>query len=69
MTTQYAGVTAVTTVVQSGMAPVSSTSALLPENFPLVNDQILPDFGIPEIGLEIEIGPEIELGLPREHQE
>ena len=49
VTTQYAGATAVTTVVQSGMTPVSSVSALLPENFPLVNDQILPDFGIPEL--------------------
>ena len=57
VTTQYAGVTAVTTVAQSGMAPVSSVSALLPEDFSLVDNQILADLGIPEIG------------LPREYQE
>ena len=68
MTTQYAGATAVTTVVQSGMTPVSSVSALLPAYFPLVDHQILPDLGLPDFGLS-EILSEIELGLPREHQE
>ena len=73
MTTQYAGATAVTTVVQSGMTPVSSVSALLPENFPLVDNHSLADLGLPDLGLPDlglpEIFPEIELGLPREHQE
>ena len=44
VTTQYAGVTAVTTVAQSGMTPVSSVSALLPADFPLVDNQ---DLGLP----------------------
>ena len=73
MTTQYAGATAVTTVAQSGMTPVSSVSALLPADFPLVDHQILPDLGLPDLGLPdfglSEILSEIELGLPREHQE
>ena len=68
VTTQYAGATAVTTVAQSGMAPVSSTSALLPENFPLLDNQSLADLGHPDFGLS-EILSEIEFGLPREHQE
>ena len=70
VTTQYAGATAVTTVAQaqSGMTPVSSVSALLPADFPLVDNQILPDLGLPDFGLS-EILSEIELGLPREHLE
>ena len=68
VTTQYAGATAVTTVAQSGMTPVSSVSALLPAYFPLVDHQTLPDLGLPDFGLS-EILSEIELGLPREHQE
>ena len=47
VTTQYAGATAVTTVAQSGMTPVSSVSALLPADFPLVDNQTLPDLGLP----------------------
>ena len=47
VTTQYAGATAVTTVAQSGMTPVSSVSALLPADFPLVDNQRLPGLGLP----------------------
>ena len=47
VTTQYAGATAVTTVAQSGMTPVSSVSALLPADFPLVDNQRLPDLDLP----------------------
>ena len=47
VTTQYAGATAVTTVTQSGMKPVSSVSALLPADFPLVDNQRLPGLGLP----------------------
>ena len=63
VTTQYAGATAVTTVVQSGMTPASNVTDFLPVDFPLLDNQSLADLGLPEIF------PEIELGLPREHQE
>ena len=77
MTTQYTGATAVTTVAQSGMTPVSNVTVFLPVDFPLLDNQLLVDLGLPDIGLqEIETGlsemlPEIlpEIGLPREDQE
>ena len=68
VTTQYAGATAVTTVVQSGMAPVSNVTDFLPVDFPLLDNQSLADLGLPDFGLS-EILSEIELGLPREHLE
>ena len=63
VTTQYAGATAVTTVVQSGMTPVSSVTVFLPVDSPLLDNQSIADLGLPEIGLSEmlpEILPEIE---------